>query len=211
MEPARSTGASYESGSGRVARVHPTAVIDEGAAIGAGTAIWHFCHVMPDAVIGRGCTLGQNVFVGRGVRIGDGVKIQNNVSVYEGVELRDGVFCGPSVVFTNVVTPRAHIERKHEFEPTLVETGATLGANATIRCGVTIGRYAFVAAGAVVTHNVADFALVLGVPARQTGWVCECGRGLRFEGDTGHCRECGKRYRRIAAGRVEPWERGAGQ
>lgn len=175
--------------------VHPTACVDEPTAIGAGTAIWHFSHVMPQATIGCHCVLGQNVFVGRGVVIGDRVKIQNNVSVYEGVTLEDGVFCGPSVVFTNVINPRGAIERKHEFRPTLVRRGATVGANATILCGVTVGRCAMVGAGAVVTRDVPDYALVVGVPARQTGWVCECGTTLRPAGDDGSsCPACQARY-----------------
>lgn len=211
MEPARSSGESYGSELGGSASIHPTATVDGDAAIGQGTLVWHYSHVMPGAVIGSNCVLGQNVYVGRNVRIGNGVKIQNNVSVYEGVELHDGVFCGPSVVFTNVVAPRAHIDRKRELEQTVVQTGATLGANATIRCGTTIGRYAFVGAGAVVTHDVPDFTLVVGVPARPAGWVCECGRGLHFDGDAGHCRECGSRYRKVAPNRVELQERGTGQ
>lgn len=155
--------------------IHPTADVDPSATIGKETKIWHFCHVMADATIGPRCILGQNVFVGKKVSIGCGVKIQNNVSVYTGVTLEDEVFCGPSVVFTNVINPRSAIERKEEFRPTLVRLGATLGANATILCGVTIGRYALVGAGAVITRDVPDHALVVGVPARQTGWVCRCG------------------------------------
>lgn len=185
--------------------VHPTATIDPGAEIGEGTKIWHYSHVMSGAKIGRNCVLGQNVFVGRNVRIGDGVKIQNNVSVYEGVELEDYVFCGPSMVFTNVINPRSEIERKSEFRRTLVKRGATLGANCTIICGVTIGKYAFVGAGAVVTKDVPDYALVVGVPARIVGWVCECGVRLQFN-DEGKatCYECGKRYRLISENHVEP-------
>src|SRR5687768_13228788 len=144
-----------------------SAYVDDGARIGAGTKVWHFCHILPGAVIGERCNLGQNVVVMGGTRIGDNVKIQNNVSIYEGITLEDDVFCGPSCVFTNVVNPRSHVSRKHEYRPTLVRRGATIGANATIVCGVTIGQYAFVGAGAVVTSDVADFALVLGVPARQ--------------------------------------------
>ncbi len=182
--------------------VHPTAVIDEGAEIGEGTRIWHFSHVMSGAKIGRNCVLGQNVFVGRNVKIGDGVKIQNNVSVYEGVELEDYVFCGPSMVFTNVLNPRSEIERKSEFRRTLVKRGATLGANCTIVCGVTIGKYAFVGAGAVVTKDVPDYALVVGVPARIVGWVCECGEKLSFGGNQATCRACGKSYQRVAENRI---------
>ena len=187
----------YDSLQERLAKkffVHPTAVIDEGVEIGEGTKIWHFSHVMSGAKIGKGCILGQNVFVGRNVRIGNGVKIQNNVSVYEGVTLEDYVFCGPSMVFTNVINPRSEIERKSEFRPTLVKRGATLGANSTILCGVTIGRYAFVGAGAVVTKDVPDYAIVVGVPARLVGWICECGKKLHFEADRAICTACGKVY-----------------
>lgn len=156
---------------------HPTAVIDEGAQIGEGTKIWHFCHVSAGARIGPRCVLGQNVYVGN-VTIGENVRIQNNVSVYDGVTLEDHVFCGPSMVFTNVINPRAEVSRKHEFRPTRVRRGATLGANSTIICGVTIGEYAFVAAGAVVRRDVPAYALVVGVPARFLGWVCRCGERL---------------------------------
>lgn len=180
--------------------VHPTAVVDSGAEVGPGTKIWHFSHVMSGARIGRDCVLGQNVFVGRNVIIGDRCKIQNNVSVYQGVTLEEGVFCGPSMVFTNVINPRSEIERKDEFRPTLVKRSATLGANSTIICGVTIGRYAFVGAGAVVTKDVPDYALVVGVPARVAGWVCECGERLAFESEWAQCGRCGKRYRRFPDG-----------
>ena len=174
---------------------HETAVLDEGCQIGADTRIWHFCHVMSGATIGRNCVLGQNVMVANKVTIGDNVKIQNNVSVYEGVICEDGVFLGPSMVFTNVINPRAFIERKHEYRQTLVRKGASIGANATIVCGHTIGRYALVGAGAVVTHDVPDYALVTGNPARQTGWVSEYGCPLSFD-ETGFavCLESGQRY-----------------
>ena len=158
--------------------VHPTAVVDPGAEIGSGTRIWHFTHVCAGAVIGKHCMLGQNVYIGNRVHIGDRVKVQNNVSIYEGVTLEDGVFCGPSAVFTNVINPRAEIERKDEFHVTLVRRGATLGANCTILCGTTIGPHALVGAGAVVTSNVPAHALMVGVPARRVGWVSHAGEVL---------------------------------
>jgi len=153
----------------------PTAVIDTGAEIGSGTKIWHFSHVMAGAKVGTGCNFGQNVVISPGVKIGNNVKIQNNVSVYTGVELEDDVFCGPSMVFTNVINPRSHVIRKHEYRRTLVKRGASIGANATVVCGVTLGEYCFVAAGAVVTHDVPDYGLVIGVPAELAGWMCYCG------------------------------------
>jgi UDP-2-acetamido-3-amino-2,3-dideoxy-glucuronate N-acetyltransferase len=155
--------------------VHPTAIVDQPCEVGDGTHIWHFSHVMGNSKLGAKCNLGQNVHVGSGVRIGNNVKIQNNVSVYTGVELEDDVFCGPSMVFTNVINPRSHVNRKDEYRQTVVHKGATLGANSTVVCGVTIGKYAFVAAGAVVTHDIPDHALVMGVPAQQVGWMCQCG------------------------------------
>ncbi len=157
---------------------HESAIIDEGAEVGAGARIWHFVHVCGGARLGRDVVLGQNVYIGGRVQIGARCKIQNNVSVYDGVTLEDDVFVGPSAVFTNVLNPRAHVERKDEYRPTLVRTGATLGANCTIVCGVTVGRYALVAAGAVVTSDVRDFGLVIGVPARQRGWVSRRGEKL---------------------------------
>ena len=175
--------------------VHPSAIVDPGAEIGAGTRIWHFCHVMAGARIGARCILGQNVMVGAGVVIGDGCKLQNNVAVYDGVTLEDEVFCGPSCVFTNVLTPRAFVERKAEFAPTLVRRGATIGANATIICGLVIGRYAMVGAGAVVTRAVRDHALVLGNPARERGWVSRTGEVL---GPDLVCPRTGERYRERA-------------
>ena len=176
-------------------QVHESAYVDEPCQIGEGTRIWHFCHVMPDSRIGRGCSLGQNVLVQSGVTIGDNVKIQNNVSVYTGVTLGDDVFCGPSMVFTNVLNPRSEISRKDEFRPTPVGRGATLGANCTIVCGTEIGAHAFVGAGAVVTRDVAPYALVLGTPARRVGWMCRCGERLPAEDGALTCEACGNRYR----------------
>jgi UDP-2-acetamido-3-amino-2,3-dideoxy-glucuronate N-acetyltransferase len=176
--------------------VHESSYVDDGARVGPGTRIWHFCHIMPGAVIGAGCNLGQNVVVMPGVRVGNNVKIQNNVSLYEGVTLEDDVFCGPSCVFTNVTNPRSHVSRKAEYLPTLVRRGAAIGANATIVCGHTLGAYAFIAAGAVVTRDVPDHALMAGVPARQIGWMCQCGVRLQVEpGQPVACAACGSRYR----------------
>ena len=158
--------------------IHPTAIVDDGATIGAGSKIWHFVHVLPGTRIGTNCVLGQNVMAGPNVTIGNGCKLQNNVAVYAGVTLEDDVFCGPSCVFTNVLTPRAFVERKSEFAPTLVKRGATIGANATIVCGHTIGAYAMIGAGAVVTRDVPDFALVVGNPARRIDWVSRSGERL---------------------------------
>jgi UDP-2-acetamido-3-amino-2,3-dideoxy-glucuronate N-acetyltransferase len=181
---------------------HPSAVIDEPCEIAEGTKIWHFSHVMSGSKIGRGCNLGQNVVVSPGVVIGDNVKIQNNVSVYTGVELEDDVFCGPSMVFTNVVNPRSHVVRRSEYRKTLVRKGATLGANCTIVCGHTIGRYAFVAAGAVVTGDAPDYALMAGVPAKRIGWMCNCGIRLNGTGEVA-CTACRRRYRTSSDACVE--------
>lgn len=180
--------------------IHATAVVDAPAAIGEGTKIWHFSHVSENARIGVNCSIGQNVFVGKGVIIGNSCKIQNNVSVYEGVTLEDGVFCGPSMVFTNVINPRAEIERKHEFKQTLVRQGASIGANVVVICGVTIGRYAFVGAGTVVTKDVPDFSLVVGNPAHQTGIMCACANKLpEGEWTNAKCSACNRSYRRDGA------------
>jgi UDP-2-acetamido-3-amino-2,3-dideoxy-glucuronate N-acetyltransferase len=176
---------------------HETAIIDEGAVIGEGSRIWHFVHVSKEARIGRSVVLGQNVFVADGAQVGDGCKVQNNVSIYDGVVLEEEVFCGPSMVFTNVMNPRAAIERKNEFRSTRVRRGATLGANCTIVCGSSVGRYALVGAGAVVTRDVKDFALVTGVPARQIGWVSRSGERLELplDGDgEAKCPATGERY-----------------
>ncbi len=186
--------------------VHPSAIVDAGCTVGAGTKIWHFCHVTTGAVIGAKCSLGQNVYVGPKVQIGNNVKIQNNVSVYEGVTLEDDVFCGPSMVFTNVMNPRSHVSRKHEFRTTTVKRGASIGANATIVCGHDVGRYAFIAAGSVVTKNVPDYAMLMGVPARITGWMCNCGVKLSFgakPSGEASCKECGRKYRVQGEGIVE--------
>lgn len=180
-----------------MAQVHPSAVIDDGSTIGAGTKVWHFVHVSTGAVIGDDCVLGQNVYVGDGVRIGNRVRVQNNVSIYAGVQVDDEAFLGPSCVFTNVTHPRAFVERKHAFATTRVGRGATVGANATIVCGHDLGEYAFVAAGAVVTRDVPAYALVMGTPARQHGWVCRCGERLPEPGEGGQmqCEQgCGATY-----------------
>ena len=180
------------------ATIHPSAIVDEGAQIGDGSRVWHFVHVCGGARIGQRCSLGQNVFVGNDVRIGDNVKIQNNVSVYDAVTLEDDVFCGPSMVFTNVYNPRSAVTRKDEYRRTLVKKGATLGANSTIVCGTTIGEYAFVGAGAVINRDVPAFALMVGVPARQLGWMSRFGERLELplkgEGET-TCPHTGERYR----------------
>ena len=178
-------------------QVHPSAIVDEGAEIGEGSRVWHFVHVCGDARVGKNVSLGQNVFVGNKVVIGDNCKIQNNVSVYDNVTLEEGVFCGPSMVFTNVYNPRSLIERKSEYRDTLVKRGATLGANATIICGVTLGEFSFVGAGAVVTQDVPPYALVAGVPAKQIGWMSEFGEQLQLPLDgvgTATCPHSGDHY-----------------
>lgn len=171
--------------------VHESSYVEEGSSIGSGTKIWHFSHVMSGASIGKGCTLGQNVYVGARVVVGNKCKIQNNVSIYDSVTLEDGVFCGPSSVFTNVINPRSFIERKDEYKRTLVMYGASIGANATIICGITLGRFCFIGAGSTVSRDVPDYALVYGSPARIQDWMCECGCKLDSKLI---CQECGKRY-----------------
>lgn len=185
--------------------IHPTSVVDQPCEIGEGVKIWHFCHVSAGAVLGAGVMLGQNVYVAPGVILGAGTRVQNNVSLYQGVECEEDVFIGPSAVFTNVKRPRAHIPRKEEFQKTLIRRGATIGANATVVCGVTIGRYALLGAGAVVTRDVPPFALMVGAPARMVGFVCACGESLPFGGEgplgeRARCGACGASYRREAEG-----------
>lgn len=180
--------------------VHESSHVDEGCQIGEGSKIWRFTHVMSGSTIGKGCNIGQNVVISPGVVVGDNVKIQSNVSVYTGVELGGDVFCGPSMVFTNVVNPRSHVSRKNEYLKTIVGRGATLGANSTIVCGNRIGRYGFVGAGAVVTRDVPDYALVFGNPARVVGWMCECGVKLPVPPKAMVCGECGKAYEHSNSG-----------
>ncbi|MEW5829613.1 MAG: DapH/DapD/GlmU-related protein [Chloroflexota bacterium] len=179
---------------------HESSFVDEGAEIGEGTRIWHFCHIMPHARIGKNCSLGQNVMVASQVVIGDNVKIQNNVSVYTGVILEDDVFLGPSMVFTNVINPRSHVNRKDEYQTTWVKRGASIGANVTVVCGVTLGSYCFIGAGSVVTRDIPDFALVYGSPARVRGWMCRCGTKLDFVSEAEKllavCQNCGERYQK---------------
>ncbi|RTK96946.1 MAG: N-acetyltransferase [Neisseriaceae bacterium] len=171
-----------------------SAIIDDGAQIGENTRIWHFTHVCGQAKIGSGCSLGQNVFIGNDVIIGNNVKIQNNVSIYDAVYLEDDVFCGPSMVFTNVFNPRSHVTRKHEYRKTIVKRGATIGANATIVCGNTIGEYAFIGAGSVINKDVPAYALMVGVPARQIGWMCQCGVKLVADNGKLKCNDCKSVY-----------------
>jgi UDP-2-acetamido-3-amino-2,3-dideoxy-glucuronate N-acetyltransferase len=191
--------------------VHESSYVDEPCEIGEGTRIWHFSHVMTGSKIGRHCNIGQNVVISPQVRIGDNVKIQNNVSIYTGVELEDDVFCGPSMVFTNVTNPRSHVSRKDEYRATLVKQGASIGANATVVCGHTIGRYAFIGAGAVVIRDVPDYAMVVGNPARVVGWMCSCGVKLDLSRDPASegssvCSACGAEYLR-SGGRVSTTSR----
>lgn len=176
--------------------VHPTAVVDDPVEIGDHTQIWHFSHVMAGAKIGEHCIIGQNVFIASGAILGNNIKLQNNVSIYDGVILEDHVFCGPSMVFTNVFNPRSFISRKKEFRKTLVKKGATIGANATIVCGYMIGQYAFIGAGSVVTKDIPDYALVYGNPGRVKGWVCECAEEIAFRSGKAVCHACGKRYKK---------------
>jgi UDP-2-acetamido-3-amino-2,3-dideoxy-glucuronate N-acetyltransferase len=180
--------------------VHSTAVVDEPVEIGEGTRIWHFSHIMSGARIGKNCLIGQNVFIGSGTILGNNIKIQNNVSVYDSVVLEDDVFCGPSMVFTNVFNPRSFISRKKEFRETLVKKGATIGANATIVCGNKIGQYAFIGAGSVVTKDVPDYALVYGNPGKLEGWVCQCAVEITFRYGKAICRACGKKYKKDRSG-----------
>jgi UDP-2-acetamido-3-amino-2,3-dideoxy-glucuronate N-acetyltransferase len=180
--------------------VHESSYIDDGCVIGKGTKIWHFCHIMRESVVGENCNVGQNVLISPGCIIGNNVKIQNNVSVYTGVILEDDVFCGPSGVFTNVINPRSHVPRKDEYKRTVVMQGASIGANATIVCGVTLGRYCFVGAGAVVTRDVPNYSIAFGNPARVRGWVCSCGMKLNLTSNdniaSAKCHTCGRQYRK---------------
>lgn len=183
--------------------VHPTSIVDDPAEIGEGTRIWHFTHVMSGVKIGENCTIGQNVFIASRAQLGNNIKVQNNVSIFDGVILEDDVFCGPSMVFTNVFNPRSFISRMKELRKTLVRRGATIGANVTVICGNTIGQYAFIGAGSVVTKDVPDYALVYGNPGKVKGWVCQCAEEIRFRSGKAVCKACGKTYRQGSTG-VEP-------
>ena len=188
--------------------VHESSYVDQPCTIGPGTKVWHFSHVMKDSTIGENCNIGQNVVISPGVTIGNNVKIQNNVSVYTGVVLEDDVFCGPSMVFTNVINPRSHVARKDEYKSTIIRQGASIGANSTVVCGTTIGRYAFVGAGSVVTRDIPDYALVYGNPARKTGWMCACGIALDISeaaGSKASCKSCGAEYAKSGQG-VQPMQ-----
>lgn len=193
---------------GRETFIHPSAAVDVGAETGEGTHVWAGVHIMPGARVGRGCNIGENCFIEGGVTVGDGVTIKNNVALYSGAEIEDQVFLGPSCVFTNVINPRAFVSRKSEFRKTLVKKGASVGANATLVCGVTVGQYALIGAGAVVTKNVPDYALAYGCPAIVRGWVCRCGTKLDFQDGRAICPECGGAYclRGSAAASLEPEE-----
>ncbi len=191
--------------------IHPTSIIDEPVEIGKGTKIWHFCHVMKGAKIGEKCSFGQNVFIGSRVEIGKNVKVQNNVSIYDNVFIEDDVFCGPSMVFTNVVNPRSHIIRKDEYKNTLVKRGASIGANATIICGITLGEYCFIGAGAVINKDVPPYALMVGIPAKIIGWMCHCGVRLKLPNTTDKdlivaCTNCGSRYKLSSSEMLIPIE-----
>jgi len=188
--------------------VHPSSVVDEPVAIGKGTKIWHFCHIMSGAKIGERCSFGQNVFVGSRVVIGNNVKVQNNVSIYDNVYLEDDVFCGPSMVFTNVVNPRSHIIRKHEYKDTFVKRGASIGANATIVCGITLGKFCFIGAGAVVVKDVPAYALMVGIPAKVAGWMCHCGVRLSLPAGSSEkvkatCENCSSTYELQPSGQLQ--------
>ncbi|MBC7074990.1 MAG: N-acetyltransferase [Syntrophomonadaceae bacterium] len=184
--------------------VHESSYIDQPCEIGAGTKIWHFCHLMKNVKLGKNCNIGQNVFIGSGVTLGNNVKVQNNVSIYSGVICEDDVFLGPSMVFTNVINPRSFIERKDEFKTTLVKKGATIGANATVICGNIIGQYALIGAGAVVTKDIPDYALVLSNPGRVCGWVCQCGQTLKFnDGRETICQICGIQYVKLDGNKIK--------
>jgi len=184
--------------------LHESSYIDKNVEIGKGTKIWHFSHILSNVIIGENCIIGQNVCIGPNVKIGNNVKIQNNVSVYEGVTLEDDVFCGPSMVFTNVYTPRsAHPKKKEEYLKTLVKKGVTIGANSTIICGITLGKYSFVGAGSVTTKDIPAYSIVYGVPSRIEGWICECGNKLTFDGEKINCSKCGKKYKKIDKETIE--------
>ena len=185
--------------------IHESSYIDAGCQIGAGTKIWHFCHLMKNCIVGENCNIGQNVFIAEGVIIGNGVKIQNNVSLYGGVVCEDDVFLGPSCVFTNVINPRSHVNRKDEYKKTTIRKGATIGANATIVCGNEIGKYAFVGAGSVVTKNIPEYGLCYGNPAKLVGWVCECGERLELTESFATCWSCKQKYR-LSEGKLEKFE-----
>jgi len=195
----------FDAVDGGTYQIHESSYVDEGAKIGSGTRIWHFSHLMKNCKIGKNCAIGQNVNIGSAAMLGNNVKVQNNVSIYDDVIIEDDVFCGPSCVFTNVINPRSFIERKHEYKKTLIKKGASIGANATIVCGVTLGQFCFVGAGAVVTKDVQDFALVHGTPAKIRGWMCACGNKLS---ETYICSVCNKTYKKQSSGLIEIKEGG---